>query len=47
MFRFFKSYFIKRGCLDGIPGLIHAVLDADYQFYIVAKLLEEKQNKQG
>ena len=33
MFRFFKSYFIKAGCLDGIPGLIHAVLDADYQFY--------------
>jgi len=47
MFRFFKSYFIKRGCLDGIPGLIHAVLDAEYQFYIVAKLLEEKHNKKG
>ena len=43
VFRFFKSYFLKRGCLDGVPGLIHAVLDAGYQFYIVAKLREERQ----
>ena len=44
-FRFFKSYFLKRGCLDGLPGLIHAVLDAGYQFAIVAKLIEERQEK--
>ena len=42
LFRFFKSYIIKRGFLDGMPGLIHAVLDAHYQFVVVAKLLEEK-----
>lgn len=42
-FRFIKSYFIKRGYFDGMPGLIHAVLDAHYQFYIVAKLIEERK----
>ena len=29
--------------IDGIPGLIHACLDAHYQFDIVAKLLEERK----
>ena len=43
LFRFFKSYVMKRGFLDGIPGLIHACLDAHYQFDIVAKLLEERK----
>lgn len=42
LFRFVKSYVVKRGFLDGKPGLIHAVLDAVYQFNIVAKLLEER-----
>ncbi|MBO5186898.1 MAG: glycosyltransferase family 2 protein [Prevotella sp.] len=41
-FRFFKSYVLKKGFLDGMPGLIHACLDAIYQFVIVAKLTEEK-----
>lgn len=41
-FRFFKSYVIKRGFLDGLPGLIHAALDATYQFAVVAKLIEER-----
>jgi len=45
LFRFVKSYLIKRGFLDGMPGLIHAVLDAHYQFCIVAKLLEERQQE--
>jgi putative beta-1,4-glucosyltransferase len=40
-----KSYLLKRGFLDGCPGLIHAVLDAGYQFEIVAKLIEERQKK--
>lgn len=43
LFRFIKSYFIKCGFLDGMPGLIHAVLDAHYQFCIVAKLIEERK----
>jgi glycosyltransferase involved in cell wall biosynthesis len=45
MLRFFKSYVIKRGFLDGIPGLIHALLDAIYQIIIVSKLIEERKQK--
>ncbi len=45
LFRFFKSYVLKRGFLDGIPGLIHAALDGMYQFTIVAKLMEERKAK--
>ena len=45
LFRFFKSYIIKRGFLDGKPGLIHAFLDAAYQFDIVAKLMENSYQK--
>lgn len=44
-FRFVKSYFIKRGFLDGQAGLIHALLDAVYQFTVVAKLIEERRKK--
>ena len=43
LFRFFKSYIIKKGFLDGKPGLIHALLDAHYQFVIVSKLIEERK----
>ena len=43
LFRFFKSYVLKRGFLDGKPGLIHALLDAHYQFVIVSKLIEERK----
>lgn len=45
LFRFFKSYFLKGGFLDGIPGLIHAKLDSMYQFTIVAKLMEERKKR--
>ena len=45
LFRFFKSYVLKRGFLDGTPGLIHALLDAHYQFIIVSKLIEERKRK--
>jgi glycosyltransferase involved in cell wall biosynthesis len=44
-FRFLKSYVLKRGFLDGAPGLIAAILDATYQFAIVAKLMERRHNK--
>ena len=44
-FRFFKSYVIKRGFLDGRAGLIHAMLDAVYQFAVVAKLIEERRRQ--
>ena len=45
LFRFIKSYILKRGFLDGMPGLIHALLDAHYQFAVVAKLIEERKNQ--
>ena len=44
LFRFFKSYVLKCGFLDGKPGLIHALLDAHYQFVIVSKLIEERKS---
>ena len=43
-FRFVKSYILKRGFLDGKSGLIHALLDSYYQFIIVSKLIEERNN---
>ena len=45
LFRFVKSYMIKGGFLDGKAGLIQALLDAHYQFAVVAKLIEERQQK--
>lgn len=41
-FRFFKAYVMKRGFADGMPGLVHAILDAVYQFVIVAKIMERR-----
>lgn len=41
-FRFFKAYILKKGFMDGVPGLIHALLDGIYQFVIIAKLYEER-----
>lgn len=37
-FRFFKTYVLKRGFLDGWPGFIHAVHDAIYRFVTLAKI---------
>lgn len=45
--RFLRSYLLKGGFRDGIPGLIHAVTDAIYQFAIVAKILEARNQKSG
>ena len=42
LFRFVRSYFIKKGFLDGKAGLIHAMLEAFYQFSFVAKIIEKK-----
>lgn len=41
--RFLRSYLLKGGFRDGIPGFIHAVTDAIYQFAIVAKILEARK----
>lgn len=42
LFRFLKGYIIKGGFRDGLPGFIHAVLEARYQFLMVAKLIDSK-----
>lgn len=42
-FRFFKSYILKGGIRDGLPGFIHAVHDAIYRFSILAKIEEDHQ----
>lgn len=44
-FRFFKSYVLKSGWKDGIPGLIYSALTGIYQFMIVAKMMEERKQK--
>lgn len=44
-YRFFKSYVLKGGFRDGLPGFINAVHNAVYRFAILAKLEEEKQSK--
>lgn len=44
MLFFFKSYVIKKAFLDGKAGLIKSVLEAYYQFVMLAKL-EEQQTR--
>lgn len=39
-FRFFRSYILKGGFRDGVPGFVHAVWEGIYQFTIVAKIIE-------
>lgn len=42
---FLKMYFAKGAILDGKPGFIKAVLEAYYQFVMLAKLEEQKVSK--
>lgn len=45
--RFFRSYFLKLGFLDGRPGLVQAGMAALYQFVEVAKAIEaDERSKQ-
>jgi len=44
-FRFFKTYIMKGGIYDGVPGLIKAILDGFYQFVFLAKKYEQKKSK--
>ena len=49
-YRFFFVYFIKGGCLDGKEGLIYAIIQASYKFFIHAKIIErqkEQSNQSG
>lgn len=42
---FFKTYILKGAILDGKPGFIKAVLEAYYQFIMLAKIEEMKYGK--
>ena len=44
-FAFMKSFFMKQGFRDGMPGFIIAVAAACHVFYKYAKLWEHKNNK--
>ncbi len=47
LWRFIRNYFLKSGFRDGIPGFIHASMDAYYQFILVAKVIDKHyQDKQ-
>ncbi len=45
MWRFFKSYFMDRGFMNGLPGFISSVIDGFYQFLMVAKIIEKRLRK--
>ncbi len=40
LFRFFKFYFMRKGFLDGVPGLIHILIGCINSFVKYAKLYE-------
>ncbi len=44
-YRFFKSYILKGGFRNGMPGFIHAVHDGIYRFYALAKIAERRESK--
>ena len=43
--RFLKSYILKGGFRDGIPGFIYACLEATYQVVMMGKIIESKNEK--
>jgi glycosyltransferase involved in cell wall biosynthesis len=45
--RFFYYYFLKKGFLDGFPGLLYSLMMAYYQFMIYLLFLEKKRKKKG
>jgi len=45
--KFVWLYFLKRGLLDGGPGLTYALLQSIYEFYIVLKIKELKHSLQA
>lgn len=40
IFKFILLYFLKRGFLDGVPGLIYCILQSIYEYMIVLKVRE-------
>ena len=47
LFRFFRSYILKGGIRDGVPGLIYAAWEAIYQFTVVAKIIEARKSSKA
>ncbi len=47
LFRFFRDYILKRGFLDGVPGLIVAASTVYYVFMKQAKLWEIEKGRPG
>jgi glycosyltransferase involved in cell wall biosynthesis len=46
-FTFFQMWILKRGCLDGVNGLLLSVLYSQYTFIKYAKLKEMEKIRQG
>lgn len=42
LWRFLRSYLLKGGWRNGVPGLISAMADGVYQFLLVAKIIERR-----
>ena len=42
--KFLYLYIVRRGFLDGYPGFVYCVLQGFYDFLIVAKVKEKRQN---
>lgn len=45
-FRFFKSYVLKKGFLDGMEGFLFACIEGFYQFVMVCKMYEKSHRKE-
>jgi glycosyltransferase involved in cell wall biosynthesis len=45
LFRFIKFYFLRRGFLDGVPGLIHILIGCQNSFFKYAKMLERSRKR--
>lgn len=46
LWRFFRTYILKGGIWRGRRGLINAYMDATYQVYVVAKIIEKDLRKE-
>lgn len=46
LWRFFRTYILKGGIWRGRRGLINAYMDATYQVYVVAKIIEKNLRKE-
>ena len=42
LFRFVKFYFVRRGFMDGLPGLVHIVIGCQNSFLKYAKLMQRQ-----